>query len=51
MLPFEGRVTEDWIQSGIEDHIYVTTNVRKHFPREEWSTAKNRRLEVDSLME
>jgi len=27
MLPFEGRVTEDWIQSGIEDHIYETTNV------------------------
>jgi len=43
-------VAADLMQSGIEGHTFGPTNVRVHFPEEEWTLGKNVLLEVNSLV-
>jgi len=40
-------VAEGLIESGIEYHTFGPTNVREHFPEEEFTLGKTRLLEVD----
>jgi len=44
------KVSEDFIESGIDDHTFDPANVKKHFPEDEFTLGENRLLEVDSLM-
>jgi len=44
-------VVESLISSGIEDHTFGPINLREHFLGEELTPAKNRFLEVASLVE
>jgi len=50
-FPFEGKTRRRLIQSGIEDHTFDPTNVRKHFPNEELTLGENKLLGVDSPVE
>ena len=45
------EVSEDVMESGIEDHIFGPTKVKGHFFEDVWTLGKNRLLEVDSLVE
>jgi len=44
------KMAEDLIHSGIEDHSFGPTNVRKHFPEDDLTLSRSRLLEVDSFV-
>jgi len=43
------NVPEDLMQSDIKNHAFGTTNLRKHFPKDELTLGKNKLIGIKSL--